>query len=215
MAAEMLSITVPQLDWAVRNDDQLRALYGARAIGGEVPVVRQEDTHGRSPEDLPDGVMPTKGMQWVELVSEQDIDLIRKGLKGMGLSEGILDNIKQMGKMAKSGGSFLAAALQITHQSYFASTMETFELSRRVKKILDDDEKEADPAKKLSHDDKRAYYEIYLEMQGALGQAYNLNLKGSEAIFRITMAANRRNIKTRPSKPGFGAMAAESADGES
>lgn len=211
--AALLGTTKKAVYERVHRDDQLRALWGDKGFGSESPRVTEAETRTRSPEDLPDGVMPPKGIEWVDLVSEQDLELLRKGLKGMGLSDSILTKVKKMSVMA-AGGRFLAAALQVTHQSYFAGTMETFELAGRVKKLLDDDEGETDTAKKLSSEDKKDYYGIYLELQAALGQAYSLNLKGAEAIFRMTMAANRRGVRTKAPRPGFGALAVEAPDGQ-
>lgn len=214
MAAEMLQCTVAQLKWAVDRDDQLRALYGARGFASEVPVPAPEDTRDRTPEDLPDGTIPASSIEMVDIVSEQDMAIMRKGLKKMGASEDMLQKLKDIDKLAVSGGKMLAISLQVTHRYYFLQTLGIFEEIDALKKILRDDANETDLTKKMSHEDRRGYLMLYGDLVTITGNAYKLNLTGTEAIFRMQMAANRRGVRTKAPKPGFGAVAPEAPNGQ-
>jgi hypothetical protein len=212
IAREMLGITKAQLVYAIQSNDQLRALWGATAVGGEVPTPTPEEVRARKPADIPGGA--TNGVvDLAEIVSESDTNLMRLGLKKMGASEDLLKSLKQLDKLAESGGKFLAICLQTTHRMHFVQTIGAFDQARRVQKILDDDDAEKDPAKKLSHEDRQAYYSIYLDMQEATGKAYALTLKGTESMVRMLMAASKRGFKGKAAAPGFGALKSETADG--
>lgn len=206
----MLECTVDRLRYFIEHDDQLRAIYGARGFGGEVPLPSAEEVRSRTP-----GTAEAGDVDLAEIVSENDTNIMRLGLKKMGASPELLKNLKHLDNLAASGGKFLAVCLQTTHRMHFVQTIGTFDLADRIKKILDADDAEKDAAKKLSHDDRRGYYELYLDMQAATGQAYNLTLKGTESMVRMLMAANKRGFGKKAAKPGFGAMATEGADGES
>jgi hypothetical protein len=213
MASEALGISKKQLENAIRTDDQLRALWGAAGVGGEVPTPTPEEVRARTPSAIPAHVQ-TSSVDLAEIVSENDMNIMRLGLKKMGASKDLLKSLKQLDKLAESGGKFLAASLQTTHRMHFVQTISSYELAGRVKKLLDDDFAEADPAKKLSHEDLQAYYSLYLEMQDATGRAYTLTLKGTESMVRMLMAASKRGFKGKAAKPGFGAMASEDSAGQ-
>lgn len=205
----MLECTELRLRNYIAGDDQLRAIYGARGFGSEVPLPTPEEVRTRTPEgDACD-------VDLAEIVSENDTNIMRLGLKKMGCSPELLKSLKHLDNLASSGGKFLAVCLQTTHRMHFVQTIGTFDLAARIKKILDNDDLEADAAKKLSHEDRRGYYELYLDMQAATGQAYNLTLKGTESMVRMLMAANKRGFGKKVAKAGFGAMVPEGADGES
>jgi hypothetical protein len=208
----MLECTERQLKYTIENDDQLRAIYGARGFGAEVQAPSAGDVLLRKPGDKPEG-LPSGDMNLGDIVSEQEMRIMHLGLKKMGASETLLKSLKGLDKLASSGGKFLAICLQTTHRMHFVQTLGTFELAARVKKILDDDDAEKDAAKKLSHEDRQDYYGLYLEMQASTGNAYNLTLKGTEAMVRMLMAATKRGFKAKAAAPGFGAIKSEDADG--
>lgn len=212
-AAAALGITKAQVEYAIKSDDQLRALWGAQAVGGEVPLPTAEEIRMRTPSIIPNG-SAVGTVDLGDIVSENDTNIMRLGLKKMGASESLLKSLKQLDKLAESGGKFLAVSLQTTHRMHFVQTIASFELADRIKKLLDADDAEADPEKKLSHEDRMGYFSLYLEMQDATGKAYTLTLKGTESMVRMMMAASKRGYKGKAAKPGFAALKSENANGE-
>jgi hypothetical protein len=213
VAAEMLECTVKELRALIERDDQLRPIYGARGFGSEVPLPTPQDVRNRTQGENPEGT-ESSDIDLAEIVSENDTNVMRLGLKKMGASPDLLKSLKHLDNLATSGGKFLAVCLQTTHRMHFVQTIGTFDLAARIKKILDDDDLVTEQEKKLSHEDRRGYYELYLDMQAATGQAYNLTLKGTESMVRMLMAANKRGFGKKAAKAGFGVMVAEGANGE-
>ncbi len=158
----------------------------------------------RTPEDVPDGV------ELAELVSEQDMGIFRLGLKKIGASDAILAKIKGLEKLSMNGGKFLAASLQITHRMYVVQLVGLYEEIDAIRKVLEDDRNETDSTKKLSIDDKGLLYKCYIAMVAESARGYTLNMRGTEALVRMMMAAGKKWGGGGKKKPGWGPLAKES-----
>lgn len=191
----------------IANDTQLSALWrhdGVNGMGAEIPVPTATDAMTRKPSDLPDGTISDVNL--ADILDRTDRLIYQRGLKKMGVSEAILAKIKSFNGMELSGGQFLAASFQLSHQLYFLQILKLDERIDALIKTLEDDEKETDPKKKMSHFDRVFYFKAYAGLISESARGYRLHQSGTESMVNMLRSGtpDPRTGGGRK-KPGWGA----------
>lgn len=217
----MLGIRLQTLRDRVADDDQLRALYGRRNLpgvsGGAVAPVEVEppgasDVVNRSPRDLPEGTVP-ENFDAAEIVSRADRLALERGLKKMGIEEAMLAKIKSFGNIALSGGRFLAATFQLSHQLYFRQLLGLDGQLDYITQILNEDRLQRDPTKKMTHTERVFYMRTYGNLIAESARGFKQTREGTEALVKMMHSGTKLPSQSNRKKPGWGAPAPAEPDG--
>lgn len=214
VAAAALGLKRRRLQQIVAEDDQLRALFAIEGPGGTAVNIEApdlNDSRTRTPSDLPDGV--TNDLDLADIVGKADKMLFRRDLKKMGVGEKMLEKIKSLEGMALSGGQFLAASFQMSHQLYFLQLLGLDEQLDYVRKILKEDSDKSDPKEKMSHFDRVFYFKAYSAMVAESARGYRLMQAGTESLIRMLRAGGNKPGDTKRAKPGWGVSSSQPAAG--
>lgn len=190
LAAAALGITEDQLGVRIKNHTQLRALWSRanediHGINGP-KVTTETEALNRDISVLP-GMTP-EGVELAQMVSESDNELLRKGLKKLGVSDKMLSRLKTLDGLAKSSGHFLSISLEKTHRLYFLSLIGLNEVADELRQRLL--AKEGEPGY-IASDESRAYFNRnYAEFVKESGNGYKLMMEGAANMVRMLQAAN-------------------------
>lgn len=199
-AARLLGREPTWLRDRIRENDQLRALFGnvADAEGAQPP--REAEVMNRTPQGLPS----PGGVELAQVVGEADNLILRDGLKKLGVSEKTLERLKTLDGLAKSSGHFLSISLEKTHRMYFLQLVHLMEVSDDLRERLLAKEGEKGY---IGDDEARAYFNRnYAEMVKEAGSGYKLMMEGAQAMVKMLQAA--KGDEELPGggtkKPGWG-----------
>lgn len=123
------------------------------------------------------------------MISEQDKELLHKGLSKLGVSESTLQKLRDLDGLAQSTGHFLSISLEKTHRMYFLQLVHLMELADSVRLRLMIP-KDADGY--IDKDEARAFFQKnYNDMVKEVGNGYKNMLAGAEAMVSMLSTAKQ------------------------
>lgn len=150
---------------------------------------RQGEVLNRTPISLPD--TPPGAVELAEMVSDADKTFHEAGLKKLGVSDKLIERIRNLDSLAPSSGSFIALSLEKTHRSYYLQLMELMEMAQDLRARLM--AKAGEPGY-IGDDKARAFFnKNYIEMVKEAGRGFELMLGGAQAFVKMLMDTNGEN----------------------
>ena len=188
-AADALGIFSETFDEAIKRDPNLQALLTDLRSGGDGAAILSEmESMRKDARDIPDG--PPPAVDIVDLIDDNEKKMLSDGLLKLGASAAIVNKLNLLDGLATSSGHFIAHALQKTHKLYFIQLVNLADEADHLKKLLDDDLAQTDPAKKMTNFDRAQYQRAYVDMVKEFGRGYSLNLQGAEAMVNMIFKGN-------------------------
>ena len=205
-AADILGITVHGLDKRIYENSQLNAIWGRGELSNPDGPSPPQGTQAmdRKPLDLP---ADPDGVELAQMVAKADRELHEKGLKKLGVSKDMLKRLRGLEGLARSSGHFIAISLETTHRSYYLQVLELMETAYRLRERL---MAKAGEVGYIADDEARACLnKNYVEMVKEAGRAYELMLKGAQAMVQMIVDTKGLEMPTgKKKKPGWEIKAA-------
>ncbi len=215
LAAEALGISREELKDRIRKNKELKALWPS-SLGVKGPAAPETNTvevMNRRPKEMSD--MTPESVELAQMVSASDNELLRKGLKELGVSDKMLERLKTLDGLARSSGHFLSISLEKTHRLYFIQLIGLNEVADELRgRLL---AKSGDPGF-IDNDELRSYLNRnYVEMVKEAGNGYKIMMEGATNMVRMLNAASGKDDPGAPTgKPKWGRVnepkSAEPAD---
>ncbi len=196
LVAVALGCTENALKNFVTRDPQLAAIW---MIDPE--KARTPDEADLMLRKMPDNIPAPKELS-TDLMGEAmlrvDGDILRDGLKGAGISEGIINKLGLMEGMAANTGRFLGAALDLTHRMTVFQGVALFEQAEHIRLNILSDET-------LPHEVRIEWQKAYTDISEILGKTSDRVLAGTQAA--VAMLKKKEEVegggKGGKGKPGF------------
>lgn len=167
----------------------------------------------RSPSDLPPAappIVPTSATL-AEVVSEADNEMLRNGLKKLGVSAETLTKLKDLDGLAQSAGHFLSISLEKTHRMYFLQLVHLMELADSIRIRLNKPKGEEGY---VESDEARAFFtKNYTDIVKEVGNGYKNMLNGAEAMVSMLSTARGAPVANRKKMGWRKVTAVEAAGG--
>jgi hypothetical protein len=145
-----------------------------------------------------------------QMVAESDNEILRKGLKELGVSDEMLERMKTLDGLARTSGHFLSVSLEKTHRLDFLQLIHLHEVADGLRqKLL----AKAGAPGHIADDETRSYLNRnYVELVKAGGEGYKLMMEGAQAMVRMLAAAQGDDPEDKPTgtgKPRWGRTGAK------
>lgn len=203
LAAKVLGLTGTELKDRIRGNKELKALWpiSRSAHGPSVPEAKTAEVMNRKPRQMSD--LTPESVELAQMVSESDNELLRKGLKELGVSDKMVERLKTLDGLARSSGHFLSISLEKTHRLYFLQLIGLNEVADELRTRL-----LAKPNEDgyITNDEARAFLNRnYAEMVKEAGNGYKIMMEGASNMVRMLAAAKGNDDPTGPTgKPKWG-----------
>lgn len=190
--AEVLGVSMTTVEHHIANDPRLKSLYASPKGLAEVQVGAVESmTRGRS--DAPAAFAPTAlegDAVLAEVVQIQDEELMIQGLKKVGISDAMLEKLRNISALGPTAGRFMASSLALTHKLMVVQTIELKEEADYIREHYLRDQS-------LSAEERSYWQKCFNEIADLIGKGFDRTLAGTQAL-----VAMQRGAKGRPAKPG-------------
>ena len=198
-AADILGIFPSSLDNRIQMNKSLAALWGRGHVDAKGPSTpEQADTLFR---EIPDRA-PT-GIELATMVGKLDRLSHEKGLRKLGISEPLLERIRNLDGLAPTSGHFIAIALENTHRSYYVQSMQLMELAETLHRRLVAPKGSAGAVE--DEVDRACFNRNYTDMVREAGRAYELMLTGAQAMVEMMLKMRDHDGGRRaPKSAGWG-----------
>lgn len=203
LAAEVLGIAQHDLSARIRKNPELKALWSnSRSVhGNPAPEAKTVEVMNRRPKQMSD--LTPESVELAQMVSESDNELLRKGLKKLGVSDKMVERLKTLDGLARSSGHFLSISLEKTHRLYFLQLIGLNEVADELRARL---LAKPDEPGWVAGDEERAFLNRnYSEMVKEAGNGYKIMMEGAANMVRMLAAAKGNDDPTGPTgKPKWG-----------
>lgn len=193
-AAEVMGVSTTTVDYHISHDPRLKAIYAAPKELADVQVGEVEAmTRGRS--DAPPAFAPSKqegDAVLAEVVQIQDEELIIQGLKKVGISDEMLEKLRNISALGPTAGRFMASSLALTHKLMVVQTIELKQEADYIREHYLRDEN-------LSAEERSYWQKCYNEIADLIGKGFDRTLAGTQALIAMQRGGAG---KGRPAKPG-------------
>lgn len=199
-AAILLAISRTEIDERIKNHKGLSSLWGSDGENDSL----EPDVLGRA--DILDRDLSERQPNAIELanmVGEAEKLMHEKALKRLGVSDTLIQRIRDLDGLASTSGHFIALSLEKTHRSYYLQSMQLMELAHSLHKRLMSDSKDPDG---IADDEIRACFNRnYTDMVREAGRTYELMLTGAQAMVEMMLKMRDSDSgRRRPTgKPGW------------
>lgn len=193
-AAEVLDVSETTVEYHISHDPRLRALYAPPKGLAEVQVGEVEAmTRGRS--DAPPAFAPTRqegDSVLADVVQIQDEELIIQGLKKVGISDEMVEKLRNISALGPTAGRFMASSLALTHKLMVVQTIELKVEADYIREHYLRNEN-------LSAEERSYWQKSFNEIADLIGKGFDRTLAGTQALIAMQRGAAG---KGRPAKPG-------------
>ena len=193
-AAEVLGVSVTTVEYHISHDLRLKSLYASPKGLAEVQVGEVEAmTRGRS--DAPPAFAPAKqdgDAVLADVVQIQDEELIIQGLKKVGISDEMVEKLRNISALGPTAGRFMASSLALTHKLMVVQTIELKVEADYIREHYLRDEK-------LSAEERSYWQKSFNEIADLIGKGFDRTLAGTQALIAMQRGAAG---KGRPAKQG-------------
>jgi hypothetical protein len=169
----------------IKDSPQLKALWSkVDAVDGHKAPTKGE-VMNREMSIVPP--VDPEGVELAQMVSEADNEILRKGLKKLGVSEKMISRLKTLDGLAKSSGHFLSISLEKTHRLYFLQLLGLNEVADELRgRLL---AKAGEPGYVNDDEARACFNRNYAEYVKEAGNGYKLMMEGASAMVRMLQAA--------------------------
>ena len=193
-AAEVLDVSETTVEYHISHDPRLKALYAPPKGLAEVQVGEVEAmTRGRS--DAPPAFAPTRqegDSVLADVVQIQDEELIIQGLKKVGISDEMVEKLRNISALGPTAGRFMASSLALTHKLMVVQTIELKVEADYIREHYLRNEN-------LSAEERSYWQKSFNEIADLIGKGFDRTLAGTQALIAMQRGAAG---KGRPAKPG-------------
>lgn len=193
-AAEVLGVSVTTVEYHIAHDLRLKSLYASPKGLAEVQVGEVEAmTRGRS--DAPPAFAPAKqdgDAVLADVVQIQDEELIIQGLKKVGISDEMVEKLRNISALGPTAGRFMASSLALTHKLMVVQTIELKVEADYIREHYLRNEN-------LSAEERSYWQKSFNEIADLIGKGFDRTLAGTQALIAMQRGAAG---KGRPAKPG-------------
>ena len=182
-AADVLGCQYTTIKQRVDRDPRLKALYepkaGTSSVGGVEAMTR-----GRTGSAGPLIPEPEEGdAVLAEVVQIQDEELMIQGLGKVGISEEMLEKLRNISAIGPSAGRFMASSLALTHKLMIVQTIELKEESDHIRKHYLRNEN-------LSPEERSYWQKCFNEIADLIGKGFDRTLTGTQALVAMQRAGS-------------------------
>ena len=193
-AADVIGCSTTTIQYHIDHDPRLQALFlppdkVAAAQVGEVESMTRGRA-GTTPAFAPAQLVGDQAM--AEVVQIQDEELMIQGLKKVGISDEMLEKLRNISALGPSAGRFMASSLALTHKLMVVQTIELKQEADYIREHYLRDEN-------LSAEERSYWQKCYNEIADLIGKGFDRTLAGTQALIAMQRGGAG---KGRPAKPG-------------